>query len=189
MNELKRRQTVEITATTDPTPRADTTSENETLEAVRDRYASAYENGGRRRTQAVLRRMGANVDLAEELAEAAWCRGLERLDQLKDPKRVVPWVNTTAINMFRDETERNRRMVQFFSAGYELGITASVNVTLLDLDVAIRGCPTRQRALLEDVLAGRTVDELAAGLAISTGAVHHRLSRARRALRAAMHSA
>ena len=79
-------------------------------------------------------------------------------------------------------------MVQFFSAGYELGIEPSVNATLLDLDVAIRRCPARQRVLLGDVLAGRTVDELAASLDVSTGAVHHRLSRARRALRTAMRS-
>jgi RNA polymerase sigma factor (sigma-70 family) len=163
--------------------------EADDFNVTRDEYRQAYEKDGLRRTIAVLRRRGADIDSADELAQAAWCRGWEHLSQLKDSTRVVAWVASIAINAFRDEIAKSRRIVPLMSAGYEQGIAPLANVTFLDLHVAIRRCPARQRALLEAVLEGRTVDELAASLAVSTGAVHHRLSRARRALRRAMHAA
>ena len=155
----------------------------------RELYGLAFADGGFRRTVESLRRYGASPQDAAEGAQAAWVKGLGLLGQLKDPARIVGWINAIAINMFRDEAVRRRRFSSVSSAGEELRILPSVNMASVDLHRAMKRCPPAQRALLEAVLVGRTAAELAAELHISEGAAVHRLSRARRALRKAMTAA
>jgi RNA polymerase sigma-70 factor (ECF subfamily) len=155
-------------------------------------FADAYEKGFLT-SVAVLRRRGANPDLAEELAQAAWARAWERLPTLRDERRIQAWVGSIAHNLFRDyrRDHSSRRMTSLTSAAGEPKLPPVVNEAAIDLERALRRCPERQRAVLETVYlqSDRPTAVIANDLGTSLGALHHRLSRARRSLRKALEAA
>jgi DNA-directed RNA polymerase specialized sigma24 family protein len=53
-----------------------------------------------------LESRGSARDSAEEIAQAAWVRGWERIEQLRDVAMVFTWVNTIALNIFRSDCRR-----------------------------------------------------------------------------------
>jgi DNA-directed RNA polymerase specialized sigma24 family protein len=59
-----------------------------------DAYTAAFQT-----TKRLLQRRGAFNDLAEEVAQAAWVHGWERLHQLRDSGVVVSWVAAIAIHL------------------------------------------------------------------------------------------
>ena len=63
-------------------------------------YATAFQNGYGATRRFLLSR-GAPLEDAEEIAQAAWARGWEYKDQLRDPALVGYWVNSIARNLFR----------------------------------------------------------------------------------------
>src|SRR6266699_3194921 len=66
----------------------------------RNEYADAFQKGYSATRRFLLSR-GAALDEAEEIAQAAWVRGWEYIDQLRDPAMVNFWVNSIARNLFR----------------------------------------------------------------------------------------
>src|SRR5271154_6859903 len=109
-------------------------------------YAEAFEMGYGA-TRRFLRARGAPIEEAEEIAQAAWARGWEFRDQLRDPGLVSYWVNSIARNLFR---ARFRAPIQAemedASAVYSLDLDAIEVGRLLDR------CPRRDRQLLEQSL-------------------------------------
>ena len=79
---------------------------------TREQYANAYDSGYAT-TKRFLVSRGINVETAEEAAQAAWARGWEHRDKLRNPDKVLSWVNTIALNLFRNWFRRpgNRRAV------------------------------------------------------------------------------
>src|ERR1700688_5207456 len=67
---------------------------------LRNDYAQAFESGYGATRRFLLSR-GAGLEDAEEIAQAAWARGWEYRDQLRDPALVGFWVNSIARNLFR----------------------------------------------------------------------------------------
>src|SRR6476659_11013230 len=63
-------------------------------------YAEAFQTGFGATRRFLLSR-GAALDEAEEIAQAAWARGWEYREQLRDPSMVSFWVNSIARNLFR----------------------------------------------------------------------------------------
>ena len=63
-------------------------------------YAEAFQNGFGATRRFLISR-GAPLDDAEEIAQAAWARGWEYREQLRDPGLVGFWVNSIARNLFR----------------------------------------------------------------------------------------
>jgi DNA-directed RNA polymerase specialized sigma24 family protein len=67
---------------------------------------------------------------AEEVAQAAWAKGWERLSQLRNESFVVIWVNTIALNVYRSGLRRKR----LSSAAQEFRHkTAAIDVPLMSL--------------------------------------------------------
>src|SRR6202035_4330371 len=66
----------------------------------RNDYAQAFETGYSGTRRFLLAR-GAPLEEAEEIAQAAWVRGWEFRQQLRDPGLVGFWVNSIARNLFR----------------------------------------------------------------------------------------
>jgi RNA polymerase sigma-70 factor (ECF subfamily) len=64
---------------------------------TKEEYGAAYEKYFRY-TVSFLLSIGVRGDDAEDLAQRAWMRGLERLHQLRNPKRVEHWINSIAYN-------------------------------------------------------------------------------------------
>jgi DNA-directed RNA polymerase specialized sigma24 family protein len=67
---------------------------------TQEAYGQAYCKGFRK-TVGLLRSRGASSDSAEDVAQAAWLRGWQMRQQLRDDRLVVTWVNTIALNYLR----------------------------------------------------------------------------------------
>lgn len=64
-------------------------------------FGRAYEEGFYR-TVRVLCSRGADLDVANDCAQAAWTRARERRADLRDAGLLLPWVNSIAINEWRN---------------------------------------------------------------------------------------
>ena len=145
-------------------------------------YAEAFETG-----YAVTRRFllarGAPVEDAEEIAQAAWARGWEFREQLRDPCLVSFWVNSIARNLFRArfrgpiQTEIDETKSDGGQAVYTLDIDAIEVGRLLDR------CPQRDRQLLQRSLEGYSAEEIAMSEGITPTGIRVRLLRIRQSLR------
>ena len=61
-------------------------------------YATAYEKGFKRTVRFLISK-GLLADVAEEMSQAAWVRGWERLGQLRNEASVSVWINQIALNL------------------------------------------------------------------------------------------
>jgi RNA polymerase sigma factor (sigma-70 family) len=142
-----------------------------------DDYAEAFENGFISTRRFLLAR-GAAMEEAEEIAQAAWVRGWEYREQLRDPGLVSFWVNSIARNLFRArfraplETE-----IEDNNAAYTLDLDAIEIGRLLDR------CPKRDRLLLERSLEGYSAEEIARTEGITPTGIRVRMLRIRQMLR------
>lgn len=109
-------------------------------------FSDAYAKGFALTTQ-FLRSHGIDPERAEEIAQAAWAKGWEKRRMLREPDRLIPWVNSIALNLFRGWFRRSRR-------DDELPETLSVeplkNDVRFDLEKGLRACTGRERALLRE---------------------------------------
>ena len=151
------------------------------MEMTREDFGSAYEEG-RMRTVRFLRSRGAEWDKAMDIAQMAWMRGWERLDQLRDASLLVTWVNTIALNLYFRSLHDERRQVALTEPRHASGF---INWAAIDLARILDGCRHSDRTLLEAQLIGLTAKEIAGETGTSETAIRLRLLRARRAARKA----
>src|ERR1051326_6594805 len=143
----------------------------------RNEYAEAFENGFPATRRFLLSR-GAGLEEAEEIAQAAWVRGWEYRDQLRDPGLVGFWVNSIARNLFREKF-RSRTMVPLE------GVDAPYSMRLDDIELRrlLDRCTRRDRALLERSREGYSAEEIARDEGITSTGIRVRMLRIRQALR------
>src|SRR5512147_2192654 len=129
----------------------------------RTEYSDAFENGYSATRRFLLSR-GAALDEAEEIAQAAWARGWEYRDQLRDPSMVSFWVNSIARNLFRARFRSPAMLtLETVEPFYTMSLEEQIEVhRILDL------CPQRDRALLEKSLEGYSAEEMAREEGISS---------------------
>src|SRR5690348_329443 len=109
----------------------------------RNEYAEAFESGYAATRRFLLSR-GAALEEAEEIAQAAWARGWEYRDQLRDPGLVGFWVNSIARNLFRAKfRSRPPLPIDGIDAPY------TMNLDQLEIRRLLDRCPRRDRKLLE----------------------------------------
>jgi len=143
-------------------------------------YGDVYEKGGYQCTLRMLHKLGANETRANEFAQDAWGLGFERLDQLRNKDRVVQWVNSIARHRLISELRRQKHVCPL-SPAHDRAKPPAVN---RELARVLQMCTERQRELFMYVyVMGYSNSDVAKRLGVSPGAVHSRLSRARRALR------
>lgn len=149
---------------------------------TREQYADAY-NGGYAMTKRFLVSRGVNFETAEEAAQAAWARGWEHRHKLRRPDRVVSWVNTIALNLFRNSFRR--RETNEIPA--DISIPSRASPQAIDVRRALATCAPADREMLEKhYLAGYTSAELGRQKGCTAVAVRVRLFRARRRIRETM---
>jgi RNA polymerase sigma factor (sigma-70 family) len=149
---------------------------------TQEQYADAYNRGFDMTVRSLVSR-GVSGDTAEETAQAAWARGWEHRDQLRDPKRLLTWVNTIAMNLFRNACRRR----EICELPAEIPIPPQTNPRTIDLGRVMDRCKPAEREMLQQhYLAGYTSKELAAQADCTASAVRVRLLRLRRRLQTMM---
>jgi RNA polymerase sigma factor (sigma-70 family) len=144
-------------------------------------YGQAYRQGFNR-TVRLLQSRGASPDTAEDLAQAAWLRGWQKLDQLRDEAMILNWINTIALNYQRREIRAQSRYLPL------LDVCGSTGLDSARLDAAriLKLCRPRDRMLFEQQLDGLTTKEIAKKQGVTPTAIRIRILRARRAVRASV---
>jgi DNA-directed RNA polymerase specialized sigma24 family protein len=142
-----------------------------------DRYGTAYQQGFDLTVRFLISR-GLQRDNAEEVAQAAWVRGLERLSQLRNESFVVMWVNTIALNVYRSSLRRKPLPVSELRDR-----TAGLDLAAIDVARILRFCRPCDRRLLEQSMIGVTPGEIADEQGVTETAIRIRLLRARREAR------
>src|SRR5580692_5132030 len=128
---------------------------------TRENYGDAYRNGFKCTVRFLVSR-GVFRDNANELAQAAWARGWERLSQLRDETTVTSWINTIALNSYRRLIERQNRTLPT-----RISDTTVIDLAAIDLARVLELCRPSDRFLLEQHLLGATTKEIAGRQRIS----------------------
>jgi DNA-directed RNA polymerase specialized sigma24 family protein len=144
-------------------------------------YGQAYQRGFTR-TVRLLRSRGATLEHAEDFAQAAWLRGWQKLDQLRDEGMIVSWINAIALNYHR----RGSQMEARYEALPELCGNMGIDVAGLDAAKILNLCRPRDRMLFEQQMGGLTTQEIARKQGVTTTAIRIRFLRARRNARASL---
>jgi DNA-directed RNA polymerase specialized sigma24 family protein len=145
---------------------------------TRETYGQAYQTGFRRTVRLLCSR-GASTEHAEDVAQAAWLRGWERLHQLRDEGMIVNWVNAIAVNVHRYTMHREDR----YQALPDLCGQPGIDLNRIDAARILTLCRPRDRVLFEQQMGGLTTEEIAVQQGVSTTAIRIRFLRARRAAR------
>jgi RNA polymerase sigma-70 factor, ECF subfamily len=145
---------------------------------TKEEYGTAYEKGYNLTTRFLVSR-GLSGDAARETAQAAWVRGWEKREQLRDSKMVMTWMNTIALNLYRSSLRRD----PFLQELPDLVAPCRTNVAVIDLKRVLKTCKKNDRMVLQrHYLEGYQVREIAHTNGWSETAVRIRLLRARRAV-------
>jgi RNA polymerase sigma-70 factor (ECF subfamily) len=145
---------------------------------TREEYGHAYERGFEQTTR-LLCSKGVPFDSAHDAAQAAWAKGWEYIEQLRDPGLVTTWVNSIALNVYRSSL---RRKTQFLTI-WDIPVTPQVNLAAIDLARLIEICRPKDRGLLTQYFVyGLDSTEIAQRIGCTATAVRLRLMRARRAV-------
>jgi RNA polymerase sigma factor (sigma-70 family) len=149
---------------------------------TRDQFANAYENGFAMTIRFLISR-GINVELAEETAQAAWAKGWEHRNKLRNPNRVLSWVNTIALNVFRNWFRRT----EIAELLPETPVPPHASPQSIDVGRALAKCAPAEREMIEKhYLGGYTSAELGRQSGCTAVAVRVRLLRVRRRIRETM---
>ena len=144
-------------------------------------YAQAYETGFRK-TVRFLVSHGVEAATAEESAQAAWARGWEKRNHLKEAKRVVQWVNTIALNIFRGRYRKESREEAL--PVREFSVEPVDRMARVDLAKGASQCSKRDWQLLTaHYVDGFTSEEIAERMDLNPVTVRVRISRAKSKLR------
>jgi DNA-directed RNA polymerase specialized sigma24 family protein len=146
---------------------------------TREEYGQAYERGFDLTVRFLLSRGAYPSDKATDAAQAAWTRGWEKLSQLRDPRLVLTWVSTIALNVYRRRLRREPLLLTLRDVKSKPGI----NTAAIDVSRILKSCRPPDRKLLEQQLSGVTVEEMSQQCGVTETAVRIRLLRARRAAR------
>jgi RNA polymerase sigma factor (sigma-70 family) len=151
----------------------------------REGYGEAYQRGFDVTVRFLLSR-GVQRDSAREVAQAAWARAWERLSQLRDDNLVVTWVNTIALNEYRNLVRKeflNRPLADLHD---QRDRAVAIDIAAIDIERVLRICRPSDRHLLEQSMCGVTTEEIAHQQGVSKTAIRIRLLRARRHARACL---
>jgi RNA polymerase sigma factor (sigma-70 family) len=143
-------------------------------------FGSAFEQNFHR-TVRFLAARGVALDVAEEVAQAAWARAWEHRQQLHHRHLLCPWINSIAKNLLKNRVRAERR----FEPLAEGALYARQDAGALYLQQLLRMCgdPTSAALMRDHYIRGYTAEELGRRLGLSPSAIRVRLFRVRGNLR------
>ena len=120
-------------------------------------------------------------ELAQDAVQAAWPQAWRKLQTLRDPERLRPWLVSVAANEARQLMRRQRRHIVVEIAVADVGSVRhdpAADPALLDLTTALRRLDPEDRALLAlRYVADVDATEIGRVLGMSASGVRSRLSR------------
>jgi RNA polymerase sigma-70 factor (ECF subfamily) len=149
------------------------------------------------RIHSFLRRLTQDDALAEDLTQETFVRAAEHTATLRDHSKVSNWLYRIATNLFRDHLRKHNRIEQSLWETSDTDDESNDAAALADpspslvqqlqrqaVTQCVRDCigelpPPYRAALLLFAVEGKTVEEIAAILGCSPGAVKVRLHRGR----------
>jgi RNA polymerase sigma factor (sigma-70 family) len=145
---------------------------------TKEEYGKAYQRGFNLTVRFLVSR-GLSYDAALDTAQAAWAKGWERREQLRDPNLVLTWTNSIALNIHRTFLRREPQTQTL----PELQAPPRMNVAAIDVKRILKECKPNDRVVLEGhYIEGYKVQEIARQHGWSETAVRIRLLRARRSV-------
>jgi RNA polymerase sigma factor (sigma-70 family) len=139
-------------------------------------FGDAYRKGFPVTLRFLLSR-GLAYEVALDTAQAAWTKGWERREQLRQPNLVLRWTNSIALNIYRAMRRRDRPMEPLAEAE----ASTSLNVAAIDIERILKECKPEDRVLMEEhYIGGYKTAEIAQLHGCSEIAIRIRLFRARR---------
>lgn len=146
---------------------------------TRDEFGTAYQQSFRSTVRYLIAH-GLSADDAQEIAQAAWARGWERLSQLRDSRTLLLWLNRVALNLYRSNLRGEPPFQELTSAAHGL----ELNLAAIDAASILEKCNVRDRRMLRDFyLRGLHLSEIAERHGWQENTARVRLFRARRAAR------
>lgn len=129
-----------------------------------------------------------STSVAEEAVQTAFVKAIERTRRGHAIDRVPAWIVAVAINetrsRWRRQTVERQKLAQLNGRLPHDGVDAA---TLMDLDAALAGLPTRQQqAVVLHYLLGLDIASIAEVLGVGAGTVKKAMSRARAQLALAL---
>src|SRR5258707_13503309 len=118
-------------------------------------YGQAYQRGFDRTIRLLLSR-GARSECAREAAQAAWAKGWERINQLRNESVVTTWVNTIALNCYRSFLRSENQQLPLT----DLSTGSDVNLGAIDLRRFKDCCRPSDGKLFEGYLQAYTLEEI-----------------------------
>lgn len=145
---------------------------------TKEEYGKAYQRGFNLTVRFLVSR-GLSYDAALDTAQAAWAKGWERREQLRDPNLVLTWTNSIALNIHRTFLRREPQTQTL----PELAATPRLNVAAIDAKRILNSCKPNDRIVLHShYIEGYKVQEIAEQHGWTETAVRIRLLRARRSV-------
>ena len=120
-----------------------------------------------------------DVDVAEEAEQAAWAVAYRRLNDLRDPDRLRPWLMSIAANQARQiARSRRRRTVRELAVG-DQGLPPNVDhAAMIDLAAAVGRLDPKDRAIVGlRFIGGFESAEIGRAVGMTSSAVRVRLHR------------
>jgi RNA polymerase sigma factor (sigma-70 family) len=143
-----------------------------------EEYGRAYQKGFNLTVRFLVSR-GLSYDSALDTAQAAWAKGWERREQLREPSLVLTWTNSIALNIHRTYLRREPQTQTL----PDLQAPPRMNVAAIDVKRILNSCKPNDRIVLEGhYIEGYKVQEIAQKNGWSETAVRIRLLRARRSV-------
>jgi RNA polymerase sigma-70 factor (ECF subfamily) len=127
------------------------------------------------------------MDRAEDVAQAAWLQGWQKLDQLRNEGMIGSWINAIAINYHYRRSQQESRYQTLTDIQGNVGVDlAPPYIAKMDTAKILKLCRPSDRILFQHQLSGLNTNEIARKQRVSATAIRIRLLRARRAVRASM---
>jgi RNA polymerase sigma factor (sigma-70 family) len=120
-----------------------------------------------------------DLDVAEEAEQAAWAVAYRRLNDLRDPDRLRPWLMSIAANQARQiARSRRRRTVRELAVG-DQGLPPNVDhAAMIDLAAAVGRLDPKDRAIVGlRFIGGFESAEIGRAVGMTSSAVRVRLHR------------
>ena len=149
---------------------------------IGEKFASAYQRGFESTVRFLVSR-GVQQDSAAEAAQAAWVRGWERRDQLRNEGLLLPWVNSIALNLYRGHYRKEQRLETLID---KRGKSVAIDLAAIDIAKILNACRPSDRMLFEQWMRGVTTAEMAQQSGVTETAIRIRFLRARRCARSAV---